>query len=106
MGMEQEVAMGRRLHSYATLVAPIEQQNLGQELRGNVMLMRTPGDVKDRWDRYCAVRRTGRPGYVGSRNEGRFNPSLDDGLGNKHPGVSSLLAASASGSSAGAQLAA
>lgn len=104
--MEAEIALGRRLHSYSTLVAPIEQQNLGNELRGNTMLMRTPGDVNDRWDRYCALRRTGRSGYVGARNEQRFNPSLDEGLGNKHPGVSSLLAAHASGSSAGAQLAA
>jgi hypothetical protein len=104
--MEQEVAMGRRLHAYSGLIAAIEQQGLAQEMRGNVLLMRNPGDVKDRWDRYCSVRRTGRSGYVGARNEGRFNPSLDDGLGNKHPGVSSLLAAHAQGSSAGAQLAA
>jgi len=104
--MEEIVAAGKLQHSYCTLVAPLEQQSLGQQLSANVVLMRRPGGVDDRWDRYCALRRTGRSSYVGSRNEGRFNPSADDGLSNKHPGVSSLLAAGAAGSSAAMQLAA
>lgn len=104
--MEEEIATRKRLHSYSSLVASVEQQNLGAQVRGTVLLVRHPGDVNDRWDRYCALRRTGRSGYVNSRNEGRFNPSLDDGLGNKYPGTSSLLAANAGGSSAAAQLAA
>lgn len=102
----EELAMQRRQHSYCGLVAPMDQKDLGRELRANVTLVRTPGDLNDRWDRYCAVRRTGRSSYVNARNNWRANPSLDDHLGNKHPGVSSLLVASAGGSSAAAQLAA
>eukprot|EP00425_Heterocapsa_triquetra_P023197 CAMPEP_0195110034 /NCGR_PEP_ID=MMETSP0448-20130528/91307_1 /TAXON_ID=66468 /ORGANISM="Heterocapsa triquestra, Strain CCMP 448" /LENGTH=333 /DNA_ID=CAMNT_0040146699 /DNA_START=36 /DNA_END=1037 /DNA_ORIENTATION=+ len=103
---EEQVANLKRLHAFGTLIAGLEQQNEGAQLRGNVMLMRHPHNISDKWDRYCALKRTGRSSYVGARNEGRFNASMDDGLSNKHPGVSSLLAAGAAGSSAAAQLAA
>jgi hypothetical protein len=103
--MEQEQAMARRQNSYNTLIAPIEQQGLARQMTANVLLLRPIGDVDERWDRYCSLRRTGRASYVRARNENRNNPSLDEGLTNKHPGVSSLLAASAAGSSAAVQLA-
>lgn len=104
--MEQSIAMDRRLHSYSGLIAPVEQQQMAQSITANVMLLRGPGDVSEKWDRYCAVRRTGRSTYVRARNTERFNPAMDDGITNKHPGVSSLLAASSAGTSAAAQLAA
>eukprot|EP00929_Paragymnodinium_shiwhaense_P112143 TRINITY_DN80398_c0_g1_i1.p2 TRINITY_DN80398_c0_g1~~TRINITY_DN80398_c0_g1_i1.p2 ORF type:complete len:406 (+),score=98.49 TRINITY_DN80398_c0_g1_i1:145-1362(+) len=103
---EAIVATERRLNSYAGLIAPVEQQQMAQQLAANVVLVRGPGDVTERWDRYCALRRTGRSSYVRARNSERYNPALDEGLTNKHPGVSSLLAASAAGTSAAAQLAA
>jgi len=105
---EEQVAALKRLHSCATLIAGLEQQNEGAQLRGNTLLMRPVGSVGDKWDRYCAMRRTGRSSYVMAKNltGERFNPSMDEGLANKHPGVSSLLSAGASGSSAAAQLAA
>jgi len=113
---EEELRDTKRLHSYSGLVAPLEQQNCqGSELRNNVALVRHPGGINDRWDRYCALRRTGRGSYVEAKNwnfhmdhprlDERFNPALDDGLANKYPGVCSILSASASGSSAAVQLA-
>lgn len=112
---EEQLQLHKRMHSYSSLVAGLEQQNQSLGLRANVTLVRSLGDVHDRWDRYCAVRRTGRSTYVGAKNlhlhadhprlDERFNPSMDDGLTNKYPGVASLLAASASGSSAAVQLA-
>lgn len=102
----QELAQSKRLNAYCTLVAPLENQCMSRKLSSNVLLVRSPGDVDERWDRYCALRRTGRSSYIGARNEHRFNPTNDEGLGNKHPGVSSLMAASAQGSSAAMQLAA
>jgi len=112
---EEQLRQTKRLHSYSTLVAGLEHQNHALAMRSNTALLRHPGGVDDRWDRYCAVRRTGRSSYVGSKNWGfhsdhprldeRFNPSMDDGIANKYPGVSSLLAASAGGSSASVQVA-
>eukprot|EP00927_Polykrikos_kofoidii_P060853 TRINITY_DN55761_c0_g1_i1.p1 TRINITY_DN55761_c0_g1~~TRINITY_DN55761_c0_g1_i1.p1 ORF type:complete len:377 (+),score=53.31 TRINITY_DN55761_c0_g1_i1:310-1440(+) len=102
----QELAWSKRRNAYCALVAPLENQNMGRQLSSNVLLVRPPGDVNDRWDRYCALRRTGRSSYIGARNENRYNPTNDEGLSNKHPGVSSLVAASAHGTSAAMQLAA
>eukprot|EP00928_Gymnodinium_smaydae_P081074 TRINITY_DN64651_c0_g1_i1.p2 TRINITY_DN64651_c0_g1~~TRINITY_DN64651_c0_g1_i1.p2 ORF type:complete len:342 (-),score=72.01 TRINITY_DN64651_c0_g1_i1:149-1174(-) len=103
---EQSVAHGKKMHAYNSLIAPLEMQNMNKELRANANIVRHPGDVNDKWDRYCALRRVGRSSYVGARNAGRFNASMDEGLANKHPGTSSLLAASAEGSSAACALAA
>lgn len=112
--LEEQLRDTKRLHSYCTLIAGLEQQNQSLQLRANTALVRKPGDVNDRWDRYCALRRVGRGSYVGAKNwdlhadhpslDVRFNPSMDDGLANKYPGVSSLIACSASGSSAAVQL--
>lgn len=105
----------KRLNSYAHMVAPLELQNQALGVRSSVVLVRGPGDVHDRWDRYCALRRTGRSSYVGAKNFGahadhpaldlRFNPAMDEGISNKYPGVSSLVSACAQGSSAAVQLA-
>lgn len=112
---EEQTKEGKRLNSYAHLVAPLEHQNQAIGIRSSVVLVRDPGSVHDRWDRYCALRRTGRSSYVGAKNwnchadhpdlEVRFNPALDEGISNKYPGVSSLKAAHAQGSSASVQLA-
>merc|ERR1712151_1367145 len=96
---EEDVNITRRIHSYSTLIGGLEDQAQIDQLRANVLLVRGPGGVNDKWDRYCAMRRTGRSSYVKTRNETRYNPSMDDGMANKHPSCSSLLAASASGSS-------
>lgn len=111
---EEELRQTKRLHSYSSLVAGLEQQNHTLAMRSNTALLRHPGSVNDRWDRYCAIRRTGKSSYIGAKNWGchadhprldeRFNPSMDDGISNKYHGVSSLLAASANGSSAGVMM--
>jgi len=101
---EKEICDSRRIHSYGTLIASLEDQQQAHQIRANVQLVRGPGGVEDKWDRYCAMRRVGRSSYVQARNEGRLNPSMDDGLANKHPSCSSLVAASAGGSSAAALL--
>lgn len=101
---EEDVNITRRIHSYSTLIGSLEDQVQIDQLRANVLLCRGPGGVDDKWDRYCAMRRTGRSSYVKARNEGRFNAAMDDGMANKHPSCSSLLAASAGGSSAAALL--
>lgn len=111
---EEQMRDTKLLNSYACLAAPLEHQNQALLVRANTILVRGPGSVDDRWDRYCAVRRTGRSSYVGAKNwdnhrdhprlDERFNPSMDDALANKYPGTSSLLCASAGGSSAAAQL--
>ncbi|CAJ1444698.1 unnamed protein product, partial [Effrenium voratum] len=80
-----------RLQRFATQVAEMEDQNLQNQVVSNVILCRNPGDVDDRWDRYCAVRRVGKATYVKARNQQHSGfASMDDGLSNKHPGVSSL----------------
>lgn len=101
---EKETSDSRRLHSYSASIAGLEDQQQSAQLRANVLLMRGPGSLDDRWDRYCAMRRTGRSSYVKARNQPRFNPSMDEGIANKHPSCSSLMAASAGGSSAAALL--
>eukprot|EP00439_Symbiodinium_sp_Y106_P061014 s615_g9.t1 len=71
-----------------------QDQNLQDQLVSNVILCRNPGDVDDRWDRYCAVRRVGKATYVKARNLPHSGyASMDDGLSDKHPGVSSLISA-------------
>jgi len=102
--MEEEIARTKKLHAYSTLVASIEDQALAEQVKMNSNMCRDLGRLDDKWDRYCAIRRTGRSSYVQTRNTARFNPSMDCGLGNKHPRVGSLLAASCGGSSAGALL--
>merc|ERR1719323_731672 len=101
---EREIADARRLHAYSGAIASLEDQQQADQLRANVSLLRRPDRVGDRWDRYRALRRTGRSSYVQARNEGRFNAPMDDGLSNKHPHCSSLVTASAGGSSAAALL--
>merc|ERR1712187_260645 len=98
--MQGEINRGKRLHSYSSLIASLEDQTQTHQVQANTLLVRGPGDVNDKFDRYCAIRRTGRSSYVMARSEPIFNASMDDGLANKHPGCSSLLVASASGSSA------
>jgi len=102
--MEEEISQAKRLHAYGSLCASLEDQALGGAVRMNSNLCRDLGLPNDKWDRYCALRRTGRSSYIQTRNTYRFNPSMDCGLGNKHPAISSLLAASCAGSSAGAVL--
>jgi len=101
---EEMIATTKRMHKYGGLVATLEDQTLQSQVKMNSIMCRELGPLHDKWDRYCAHRRTGRSSYVQSRNTYRFNPSMDCGLGNKHPGLSSLLVASASGSSAAALL--
>lgn len=101
---EEPIANNKKHHSYSTLVAGLEDQSLTEAVKMNCLLARDLGPLNDRWDRYCALRRTGRSSYVNTRNTHRFNPSMDCGLGNKHPGISSLLTASCGGSSAAALL--
>eukprot|EP00928_Gymnodinium_smaydae_P046269 TRINITY_DN30821_c0_g1_i1.p1 TRINITY_DN30821_c0_g1~~TRINITY_DN30821_c0_g1_i1.p1 ORF type:complete len:311 (-),score=79.77 TRINITY_DN30821_c0_g1_i1:69-1001(-) len=93
---EENLHKQKRLHGYCTLVAGMEDQADGRALFNNVILCRDRGDVSDRWDRYCSVRRCGKASYVQARNEAR-QPPVDDGLGDRHAGVSSLLAASMHG---------
>jgi hypothetical protein len=101
---EEEISKTKRMHSYSTLVASLEDQTMSEQVQMNSIMCRDLGRLDDRWDRYCALRRTGRSSYVQTRNTYRFNPAMDCGLGNKHPCVSSLLVASAAGSSAAAML--
>lgn len=102
--MESEISKSKKLHAYASLCASLEDQPLTEQVMMNCNMCRNLGRLDDRWDRYCALRRTGRSSYVQTRNTYRFNPSMDCGLGNKHPSISSLLTASCAGSSAGALL--
>lgn len=98
------VHVSKKLNAYSTLCGSLEDQSMAEELRQNVTLCRGLGPLNDRWDRYCALRRVGRSSYVSARNTHRFNAAMDEGISNKHPGCSSLLAASAGGSSAAAIL--
>merc|ERR1712066_1050109 len=88
MPQEEPISQGKRMHAYSTHVASLEDQSLGEQVKMNSIMCRDLGRLDDRWDRYCALRRTGRSSYVTSKNEYRFNPSMDCGLGNKHPGIS------------------
>jgi len=88
---EETVARGKKMQ-ICTLIAPLEQQNLSNALQANVSLLRPVGDVDDRWDRYCAVRRTGKVSYVGARNHQRRRYMGDDTLADKAPVCSTLTA--------------
>jgi len=94
----------RLLHSYTWQMTSGGGQAPAAELRSNTWLVRGPGDVDDRWDRYCATRRAGRASHVQARNQPRTGLYLDDGLTDKHPACSSLMADSTGGSSAAALL--
>ncbi|CAD7954041.1 unnamed protein product [Amoebophrya sp. A25] len=61
------------LNGSAALIAPIEMQNLSSQLSNNILLLRGVGSVSDKWDRYCALRQTGKQSYVASRNTGNTN---------------------------------
>jgi hypothetical protein len=92
---EEIISRGKRMNAYSSLTAPLEQQNLSNAIAGNVLLVRPLGDVDDRWDRYCAVRRTGKVSYVGARNCARMRLPGDDDLADKAPNCSTLTASSA-----------
>jgi len=96
---EEKLLKQKRLSNYASLVSNLEDQNQVNILVANTTLMRSPGDVDDRWDRYCAVRRAGRSSYVQARNAPRTpregSTYVGDELADRHPGTSSLVAASA-----------
>jgi len=89
---EEIISHGKRLHGSSGLIAPLEQQNLSDHIRANVALLRPVGDVDDRWDRYCAVRKTGKVSYVGARNATRMRFMGDDDLADKAPMCSTLTA--------------
>lgn len=92
---EAVVANTKRLHAHSFMVAPLEQQNISSQLAANVQLVRGHGSVSERWDRYCAVRRTGKTSYVTARNTARNRRDGDDDLGDKAPHCSTLTAACA-----------
>lgn len=89
------ISQEKRMNAYSSLTAPLEQQNLSNAIAGNVLLVRPLGDVEDRWDRYCAVRRTGKVSYVGARNSARSRLPGDDDLADKAPRCSTLTASGA-----------
>lgn len=90
---QENYAQEKRLHAYSTALATMEDcHGKARQVNLNVVLCRQRGDVSDRWDRCCSVRRTGRSGYVKARNHPRTCAALDDGLADRHPGVSSLAA--------------
>lgn len=96
---EENLLKQKRLANYASLLSNLEDQNQSNTLIANTTLMRSLGDVDDRWDRYCAVRRAGRSSYVQARNAPRTprdgSTYVGDELADRHPGTSSLVAASA-----------
>merc|ERR1739848_913022 len=65
---DSQINYVKRLHSYSTLIATMENQTQADQIRANSLLVRGPGSVGDKWDRYCALRRTGRSSYVTARN--------------------------------------
>lgn len=87
---EDAVVLHKRMNRFAGLVAPLEQQNLSAQINANTQLVRPAGSVNDRWDRYCAVRRTGKISYVGARNTHREPLGGDDRLADKAPFCSTL----------------
>jgi hypothetical protein len=90
---EQYLARTKNLNNKASILAPLEMQNLSDKLIANCTLLGELGEANDRWDRYCAVRKSGRSSYVAARNTPRVlvgtNPRLD-----RHPGCSTLVASS------------
>lgn len=89
---EHQELRNHQLHRYGTLLMGIEDQSLSHALAANAQLCRGLGDLNDKWDRYCAHRRTGRASYVMARNHSHTGLGcMDDGLTNKCPGISSLV---------------
>jgi len=90
---EENYAQEKRLHAFSTSLALLEDcRDKALQINLNVTLCRHRGDTTDRWDRYCSVRRTGRSGYVKARNTPRVCADFSDGVADRHPGVSSLIA--------------
>lgn len=87
---QEFIVLSKKLHAQAGLIAPLEQQNLSQQLAANVQLTTGLGDVNDRWDRYCALRRTGHCSYVKARNNPRKFPYADGDKGEKAQWCSTL----------------
>ncbi|CAK0839509.1 unnamed protein product [Prorocentrum cordatum] len=90
---EEQLARLKKLQSGCTLIAGLEEQNLTNSLTANVQLIRGLGSVSDRWDRYCALRRTGKSSYVEAKNVLRPSDYDFDDDGMKHRGCSNLKAA-------------
>merc|ERR1719253_1438031 len=90
---EEQLSRLKKLQSGCTLIAGLEEQNLTNSLTANVQLIRGLGSVSDRWDRYCALRRTGKSSYVEARNEPRPSVRQYDDGGLKHEGCSNLISA-------------
>jgi len=91
---EEIISLEKRLHGYCGLIAPLEQQNLSNALVANVKILPTNGlgDVNDRWDRYCAIRQTGKVSYVRARNAPRIRFMGDDDLADKAQSCSTMTA--------------
>ncbi|CAK0839510.1 unnamed protein product [Prorocentrum cordatum] len=83
---EEQLARLKKLQSGCTLIAGLEEQNLTNSLTANVQLIRGLGSVSDRWDRYCALRRTGKSSYVEAKNVLRPSDYDFDDDGMKHRG--------------------
>lgn len=92
---EESECLKKRMNAYSSMCAPLEQQNLSSAIAGNVLMVRSIGDVDDRWDRYCALRRTGKVSYVTARNTSRGRFGGDDELADKAPRCSTLTASCA-----------
>lgn len=90
---EEQLSRLKKLQSGCTLIAGLEEQNLTNSLTANVQLIRGHGSVSDRWDRYCALRRTGKSSYVEAKNVLRPSDYDFDGDSMKHRGCSNLKAA-------------
>lgn len=90
---EEQLSRLKKLQSGCTLIAGLEEQNLTNSLTANVQLIRGLGSVSDRWDRYCALRRTGKSSYVEAKNVLRPSDDVFDDDGMKHRGCSNLKAA-------------
>jgi hypothetical protein len=88
---EEYLAMTKNLNNKASLLAPLEMQNLGDKLQANCTLLGELGDTNDRWDRYCGIRKSGRSSYVSARNTPRVLVGDDDRM-DRHPGCSTLVA--------------
>merc|ERR1719326_1484561 len=80
---QEFIVRTKNLHAQAQLIAPLEQQNLSQQLAANVQLVTGLGNCNDRWDRYCSLRKTGHCSYVKARNNPRRFPYADDEKGEK-----------------------
>ncbi|CAD7932632.1 unnamed protein product [Amoebophrya sp. A120] len=78
------------LNGSAALIAPVEMQNLSSQLSNNILLLRGVGSTTDKWDRYCALRQTGKATYVASRNTDTTNKYEEGSKAGSTGGVSDL----------------